>query len=268
MDKKQQEKEKSDIILKLSDICVRYHTPLQETLAIKDLNFSVYNKEFLTILGPSGCGKSTILSLISGLIPLTHGEIEENIKVTDEIQKIGYMLQKDYLFDWRTIEQNVILGLEIRKKLNDSTKEYAINLLKKYGLGDFLNSYPSELSGGMRQKAALIRTLAVKPQILLLDEPFSALDYQTRITLSEEILKIIKNENKTAILVTHDISEAISLSDRIIIFSKRPSAVKKIINLDFNSSKLSPSEKRKSKKFNEYFDIIWRELDDQTVKFS
>ncbi len=268
MDKKQQEKEKSDIILKLSDICVRYHTPLQETLAIKDLNFSVYNKEFLTILGPSGCGKSTILSLISGLIPLTHVEIEENIKVTDEIQKIGYMLQKDYLFDWRTIEQNVILGLEIRKKLNDSTKEYAINLLKKYGLGDFLNHYPHELSGGMRQKVALIRTLAVKPQILLLDEPFSALDYQTRITLSEEILKIIKNENKTAILVTHDISEAISLSDRIIIFSKRPSTVKKIINLDFNSPKLSPSEKRKSKKFNEYFDIIWRELDDQTVKLS
>lgn len=268
MDKKQQEKEKSDIILKLSDICVRYHTPLQETLAIKDLNFSVYNKEFLTILGPSGCGKSTILSLISGLIPLTHGEIEENIKVTDEIQKIGYMLQKDYLFDWRTIEQNVILGLEIRKKLNDSTKEYAINLLKKYGLGDFLNSYPSELSGGMRQKAALIRTLAVKPQILLLDEPFSALDYQTRITLSEEILKIIKNENKTAILVTHDISEAISLSDRIIIFSKRPSTVKKIINLDFGSKKLNLNEKRKSKKFNEYFDIIWRELDDQTVKLS
>lgn len=266
MEKKQQNKEKSDTILKLSDISVRYHTPLQETLAIKDLNFSVYNKEFLTILGPSGCGKSTVLSLISGLIPTTHGKIEENIKTDDEIQKIGYMLQKDYLFNWRTIEENVILGLEIRKKLNDSTKEYAINLLKKYGLGDFLNHYPHELSGGMRQKVALIRTLAVKPQILLLDEPFSALDYQTRITLSEEILEIIKNENKTAILVTHDISEAISLSDRIIIFSKRPSTVKKIINLDFNSQKLSPNEKRKSKEFNEYFDIIWRELDDQTVK--
>lgn len=253
-------------ILKLSDICVKYHSPSQETIAIKNLSFDVYDKEFLTILGPSGCGKSTVLSLISGLIPPSSGKIKENIKENCEIQKIGYMLQKDYLLDWRTIKQNVLLGLEIRKKLNKQTKKYAIELLKKYGLGDFLNYYPSELSGGMRQKAALIRTLAVKPQILLLDEPFSALDYQTRINLSEEVLKIIKNENKTAILVTHDISEAISLSDRIIIFSKRPSRVKKVLKLDFNTQKLSLKEKRKNKKFNEYFDDIWRELDDKKFK--
>ncbi len=252
-----------NIILKLSNICMKYHSPTQETIAINNLSFDVYNKEFLTILGPSGCGKSTVLSLISGLIMPTGGEIKENIKEKCEIQKIGYMLQKDYLLDWRTIEQNVLLGLEIRKKLNTQTKKYALELLEKYGLGDFLNHYPNELSGGMRQKAALIRTLAVKPQILLLDEPFSALDYQTRINLSEEVLQIIKSENKTAILVTHDISEAISLSDRIIIFSKRPSMVKKTIKLDYNTKKLSLEEKRKDKKFNDYFDTIWRELDEQ-----
>lgn len=260
--KESSSKNSGGTILKLSDICMRYHTPRGETIAIKDLNFDVYSKEFLTILGPSGCGKSTVLSLISGLISPSHGKIEENIGEKCEIQKIGYMLQKDYLLGWRTIEQNVLLGLEIRKKLNNETKEYAIKLLKKYGLGGFLKHYPHQLSGGMRQKAALIRTLAVKPQILLLDEPFSALDYQTRINLSEEVLQIIKGESKTAILVTHDISEAISLSDRIIIFSKRPSRVKKTIILDFNNKNLSLEEKRKNKKFNDYFDIIWGELSD------
>lgn len=253
----------NNIILKLSNISVKYHTPLKETVAIKNLSFNVYNKEFLTILGPSGCGKSTVLSLISNILPCTNGEITENIKETGSIQKIGYMLQKDYLFEWRTIEQNVILGLEIRKKLTEETKEYAINLLKKYGLGNFLNHYPYELSGGMRQKVSLIRTLAVKPQILLLDEPFSALDFQTRLNLSEEVLNIIKSENKTAILVTHDISEAISLSDRIIIFSKRPSHVKKTIKIEFDKKNLSLNEKRKNKKFNKYFDVIWGELDDK-----
>ncbi len=262
MDKKQYTKNDNKVILKISDLCMSYHTLTQETVAIKHLSFDVYDKEFLTILGPSGCGKSTVLSLISGLIPLSHGKIEENITENCEIQKIGYMLQKDYLLDWRTIEQNALFGLEIRKKLNEQTKKYTLGLLKKYGLEDFLKSYPSELSGGMRQKAALIRTLAVKPQILLLDEPFSALDYQTRINLSEEVLQIIKNENKTAILVTHDISEAISLSDRIIVFSKRPSTIKNTINLNFNTKNLSLEEKRKNTKFNKYFDIIWRELDD------
>ena len=170
------------------------------------------------------------------------------------------MFQRDYLFDWRTIEQNVFLGLEIKNSLNDKTKNYAIELLKKYGLGDFLKSYPNELSGGMRQKAALIRTLAVNPEILLLDEPFSALDFQTRINLADEVRKIIKNEHKTAVLVSHDISEAISVSDRIIVFSKRPSVVKKIFKIDFENKKLTSHEKRNHKRFNEYFDSIWSEM--------
>lgn len=248
-------------ILEISNVQMKYHTLQGETTAIQGLNFDVYKEEFLTIVGPSGCGKSTVLSLISGLLEPSEGSVRINIPDSEKyIQKVGYMLQKDYLFEWRTIEQNVLLGLELKHALTSETKSYAIELMKKYGLGEFLNHYPSQLSGGMRQKAALIRTLAVKPQILLLDEPFSALDYQTRINISEEVLNIIKNEKKTAVLVSHDISEAVSLSDRVVIFSKRPSKVKKIVKVDFGSDKLSLHEKKNHKKFNDYFDTIWGEL--------
>ncbi len=252
-----------DKILEISDVCMRYHTMQGETIAIKDLNFDVYKEEFLTIVGPSGCGKSTVLSLISGLLKPSEGTVKINIPQEEKhLQKVGYMLQRDYLFEWRTIQENILLGLELKHALTEETKSYALSLTEKYGLSDFLNHYPNQLSGGMRQKAALIRTLAVKPQILLLDEPFSALDYQTRINISEEVLNIIKNEKKTAILVSHDISEAVSLSDRVIIFSKRPSKVKNIVNIDFGGKKLSLHEKRNNKKFNDYFDIIWGELVD------
>lgn len=249
-------------ILEFKNVKVKYHTPEKEILAIKNLIFDVYNEEFVTILGPSGSGKSTVLSIISGLLPITDGEFNLNVSSKNDTQKqnVGYMFQRDYLFDWRTIEQNVFLGLEIKKSLNDKTKNYAIELLKKYGLGDFLKSYPNELSGGMKQKVALIRTLAVNPEILLLDEPFSALDFQTRINLADEVRKIIKNEHKTAVLVSHDISEAISISDRIIVFSKRPSVVKKIFKIDFGNKKLTSHEKRNHKRFNEYFDSIWSEM--------
>ncbi len=251
----------SEKILEINNVQMKYHTLQGETTAIEGLNFDVYKEEFLTIVGPSGCGKSTVLSLISGLLEPSEGSVKINIPDSEKyIQKVGYMLQKDYLFEWRTIEQNVLLGLELKHALTPETKSYAIELMKKYGLGEFLNHYPSQLSGGMRQKAALIRTLAVKPQILLLDEPFSALDYQTRINISEEVLNIIKNEKKTAVLVSHDISEAVSLSDRVVIFSKRPSKVKKIVKVDFGSDKLSLHEKKNHKKFNDYFDIIWGEL--------
>ena len=247
-------------ILEFKNVKMKYHTPEKEILAIKNLTFDVYSEEFVTILGPSGSGKSTVLSIISGLLPITDGKFNLNILSENSNQNVGYMFQRDYLFGWRTIEQNVFLGLEIKKLLNDKTKNYAIELLKKYGLGDFLKSYPNELSGGMRQKVALIRTLAVNPQILLLDEPFSALDFQTRINLADEVRKIIKNEHKTAILVSHDISEAISVSDRIIVFSKRPSVVKKIFKIDFENKKLTSREKRNHRRFNEYFDSIWSEM--------
>lgn len=251
-------------ILELKDIKMKYHTLDQETIAVKNISLDVYNGEFLSIVGPSGCGKSTILSVISGLMKPSSGEVKFNnryIKSSDI--GIGYMFQRDYLFEWRTIEQNVLLGLEIKKALDEKSRDYALKLIDKYELGKFKNHYPSQLSGGMRQKVALIRTLAVKPQILLLDEPFSALDFQTRINLSEEVWKIIKGEQKTAILVTHDISEAVSLSDRVAIFSKRPSEVKEVLSINFGSSKILIKEKRKKKKFNEYFDIIWSELNNE-----
>lgn len=242
------------IAVKLENVCAKYHTIKKEILVIKNLNLEVYDKEFLTIIGPSGCGKSTLLSLISSLIKPSYGKINKKTKTT------GYMLQKDYLLDWRTIRQNVILGLEIKNKLTKNNVKYTIKLLEKYGLGEFLNFYPHQLSGGMRQKVALIRTLATNPEILLLDEPFSALDFQTKTIISEEVKEIIKNEQKTAILVSHDIQEAICLSDRIAILSERPSFIKRILNMDFGDKNLSIHEKRKHKNFNEYFDIIWNEL--------
>lgn len=254
------------IILELQNICMKYHTLNEETLAIEDLSLNVHDKEFLTIVGPSGCGKSTVLSIISGLLPFSGGEVKFNTQNTEKnAAPVGYMLQRDYLFEWRTIKQNVILGLEIKKTLNDESRAYAVELLKKYGLGEFMDYYPNQLSGGMRQKAALIRTLAVKPKILLLDEPFSALDYQTRINISEEVRNIIISEKKTAILVSHDISEAVSLSDRVVVFSQRPCKVKKILKIDFGSNAFTVHEKHKHEKFNEYFDIIWGELSDKSA---
>lgn len=248
-------------ILSLKNVSKRYHTPKGETLAVENMNLSVYSEEFLSIVGPSGCGKSTVLSIISGLLKPSSGEITLLEKDKKRSDIVGYMLQSDYLFQWRTIEKNVMLGLEIKNALNEKSKKYALKLLERYGLGKFKNSYPSQLSGGMRQKASLIRTLAVKPEILLLDEPFSALDYQTRLTLSHEVREIIKKERKTAVLVTHDISEAISLSDRIAILSKRPSRIKKIIELDKDFRNLPSSEKTRNKKFHEYFDVIWSEFE-------
>lgn len=248
-------------ILSLKNVSKRYHTPKGETLAVENMNLSVYSEEFLSIVGPSGCGKSTVLSIISGLLRPSSGEITLLEKDKKRSDIVGYMLQSDYLFQWRTIEKNVMLGLEIKNALNEKSKKYALKLLERYGLGKFKNSYPSQLSGGMRQKVSLIRTLAVKPEILLLDEPFSALDYQTRLTLSREVREIIKKERKTAVLVTHDISEAISLSDRIAILSKRPSRIKKIIELDKDFRNLPSSEKTRNKKFHEYFDVIWSEFE-------
>ena len=215
----------------------------------------MYEGEFIAIVGPSGCGKSTILSILAGLVKPSEGII--NIKKN---YNIGYMLQNDSLFNWRTILNNCLLGLEIQNKVNNESKEYVINLLKTYGLGEFINSYPNTLSGGMRQRAALIRTLATKPDIILLDEPFSALDYQTRLRVSDDVYQIIKKENKSVIMVTHDISEAISMADRIIVLSNRPGTIKNIHNIKL-SNKSNPIENRKAKEFSHYYDLIWKEID-------
>lgn len=240
-------------LLTFHDVDYSYHSMQGETHAIDHMSFTVYNQEFLVIVGPSGCGKSTLLDLIAGQIHPQKGQI------TGVNDSIGYMLQKDHLFEWRTIEKNILLGLEIQKKKNRENLALANALLKKYDLYDFRQKYPRELSGGMRQRAALIRTLVTSPELLLLDEPFSALDYQTRLQVADDIGRIIRSEKKTAILVTHDLSEAISMGDRILVLSARPAKVVREIRLDFDPS-LSSIERRETDAFKRYFSELWKEM--------
>ena len=226
-----------------------------EHKSVDDFNLNIEEKEFISIVGPSGCGKSTILSILSNLEEKSTGEIKKDKDLT-----IGYMLQTDSLFFWRTILDNCLIGLEVTNKLTEENKNYVLQLLKTYGLYEFKDKYPSSLSGGMRQRVALIRTLAIKPDILLLDEPMSALDYQSRLAISNDIYNIIKKEGKTAIMVTHDIAEAVSMSDRVIVLTKRPAVVKNIYKIEL-SNKSTPMNNRRCKEFNKYYDMIWRDLD-------
>ncbi len=242
-------------ILKIRNLKKIYHTKKTETLAVDDFSVDVKEGEFIAIVGPSGCGKSTILSILCGLENKSDGNIELSNDTT-----IGYMLQQDSLFEWRNILDNCLLGLEINKKLNEDTKKHVINLLKTYGLKDFIYSYPDNLSGGMRQRVALIRTLATNPNLLLLDEPFSALDYQSRLAISDDIYNILRKEKKTMIMVTHDIAEAISMCDKVIVLSDRPSVIKSIYNIELEN-KSTPINNRKNKKFTYYYDAIWRDID-------
>jgi NitT/TauT family transport system ATP-binding protein len=252
-----------DKVVELKNVTMNYHTSDGETQAINNLSLEVGRGEFVCIVGPSGCGKSTLLSLVSGLIKPSTGEIlVDNEPVTGPSNNVGYMPQRDHLFEWRTILKNTTLGLEIQNKLNKETIKNAERLLDEYGLGDFKYYYPKQLSGGMRQRAALIRTLAANPEILLLDEPFSALDYQTRLAISEEIWLIIKKEKKTAVLVTHDIAEAVSMSDRVIVLTKRPGEVKSEHQIALTTSDCrTPIACREAPEFRLYFNKIWKELD-------
>ncbi len=250
-------------LVEVQDVTMNYHTLDGETLAIDHLSFDVHCGEIVVIVGPSGCGKSTALSIISGLITPSSGKVLINGKeVIGTSKSIGYMFQKDHLFEWRTILDNVLIGLEIQNKLNAETIAKTERLLEVYGLNDFKNYYPRQLSGGMRQRVALIRTLAVEPDLLLLDEPFSALDYQTRLSVADEIARILKKEQKTAIMVSHDISEAISMADRIIVLSKRPAFIKSIheIKLSLDVER-TPLTSREAPEFRHYFNTIWKELD-------
>lgn len=247
-------------ILELQNIHLTYQTLKSETLAIEDVSFSLESGEFVSIVGPSGCGKTTILSMIAGLLTPTWGKIFIDGEIVSKVStNVGYMFQRDNLFEWLTVYQNIMIGPKINHKKNCLSPEKLKLLLEKYGLGDFEKSKPLELSGGMRQRVSLIRTLALNPKILLLDEPFSALDYQTRLAVQNDIHEIIKSEHKTAILVTHDISEAIAMSDRIIVLTKRPGTIKRIINIDLDKS-LSTIERRSNPLFNEYFKTLWEEL--------
>ena len=248
-------------ILEVKNIGKKYQNKEGEILALKNVNFRVKKGEFVSIIGPSGCGKSTLLSIIAGLEEKTTGEIYiEGEKVNGISSKIGYMLQRDCLLEWRNILSNTMFGLEVKGKKDNVNKEYVLELLKKYNLYEFKDKYPSELSGGMRQRVALIRTLAVKPKILLLDEAFSALDYQTRIMVTNDIYYILRKEKITAIIVTHDISEAISMSDRVLVLSKRPGTIKDIHKINFGIENRTPINCRESPKFSQYFNTLWKEL--------
>jgi NitT/TauT family transport system ATP-binding protein len=247
-------------IVKVSNLCHTFYTKDGELEVLKNINFTLKEGEILTLLGPSGSGKSTILNILTKLLIPTSGEVTIN-------GKVGYMFQRDHLLEWRNIMDNIMIGLEIQKNKDPKALERIERLLKTYGLWDYRNMYPKELSGGMRQRVSLIRTLAVDPDIMLLDEPFSALDYQTRLLVSEDIYKIIKNEKKSAILVTHDIQESIALSDVVCVLSKRPATIKNIYEIVLNmTEEKTPFNARKVPDFQKYFDILWKELDTYEIR--
>ena len=242
-------------ILSIKDLKKDYYTKNGEIEAIKNFSFDFVDNEIIAIVGPSGCGKSTLLSIIGELENKTKGIINKKDNI-----KIGYMLQHDALFPWLNILDNCLLGLKIKKELNSNTKNKVLNLLNIYGLKEFIYKYPNELSGGMRQRCALIRTLAINPDILLLDEPFSALDYQTRIAVSDDVYRIIKREKKSSNIVTHDLAEAISMSEKVIVLSKRPAIIKKVFDINLTNID-TPINNRKTPEFSTLYDLIWKEID-------
>ena len=241
-------------VLTINNISKNYYTLKEEIKAIDNITLDIKKGEFISIVGPSGCGKSTLLSILNKQEKQTTG----NINYYNN--SIGYMLQEDALFEWLNVLDNCLLGLKINKQLSIENKEYVLKLLCKYGLKDFIYSYPNSLSGGMRQRVALIRTLALKPDILLMDEPFSALDYQSRINISNDIYNILKSENKTLVLVTHDISEAITICDKIVVLTNRPAKIKNIYNIKYEKD-MTPIEKRNTDTFNKYYNLIWKDID-------
>lgn len=248
------------VFLSVENINLTYQTPEGETQAVKDVSFTVREGEFISIVGPSGCGKSSLLSCIAGVTLPTKGRIMlEGRRINGISNDVGYMLQSDNLMPWRNIYKNAVLGLEIQKKLTDENISYVRELLKKYGLWEFRNSYPASLSGGMRQRVALIRTLAVRPRLLLLDEAFSALDYQTRVNVSRDVYNILRNEKQTMIMVTHDIPEAVSMSDRVIVLSQRPAVIAKIVDIPFGTQRDTVAV-RNTRQYRDCYDIVWKEM--------
>ncbi|WHX99684.1 ABC transporter ATP-binding protein [Neobacillus sp. DY30] len=248
--------------LAIKDIHHTYFTKASATTALSEISLQVEEGEFISFLGPSGCGKTTLLSIIAGLIKPTQGTIMlENKPVTGLKNQIGYMLQQDYLFPWKTIEENILLGLKLSGQLNEQTKSAALDLLNQIGLRGIEKQLPKQLSGGMRQRAALVRTLATEPKLLMLDEPFSALDYQTKLKLEDLVSNTLDSFGKTAILVTHDIGEAIAMSDRIVLFSPSPGRIHKIFEMPDELRNISPFKARNHETFSSIFQNIWKELD-------
>ena len=247
--------------VELENVGLTYHTEAGEVKALQDVNLTVQDQEFVAIVGQSGCGKSTLLSLVSGLLKPTQGQVKiDGIPVQGTSKRVGYMLQQDYLFEWRTILDNALLGLEIGEEKTPERVEEVKEMLKAYGLGGFEHYYPSQLSGGMRQRVALIRTLATKPDILLLDEPFSALDYQNRLAVGEEVVKILRERKKTVLMVTHDIPEAVSMANRVVVMTPRPGTIRSIHSIKMCDEGLTPLQTREVPEFRQYFGAIWKEL--------
>lgn len=248
-------------IITIRNAALTYQTHSGEVEALRDVSFHVAEGEFVSLVGPSGCGKSTLLGVLAGLETPDSGQVLlRGRPIRGAEGRVGFMPQRDHLFEWRTIRDNVLLGLEVRGMRDESHCRYADTLLARYGLASFAAGRPDQLSGGMRQRCALIRTLATEPEILLLDEPFSALDYQTRLAVAGDIWRIIRSEGKTALLVTHDISEAVSMSDRVVVLSRRPATVKTVLDMGPLRG-LTPMERRESPAFPRFFDAIWKELD-------
>ena len=256
--------------VEISNVSLSYYTPERETLALEQISLNVESGQFVAIVGSSGCGKSTLLSVVAGLVPPTEGTVLVNGKyVQGTSPNIGYMFQKDTLLEWRTVLQNALLGSELLGLDKNKSRERATSLLTSYGLGEFLHALPTQLSGGMRQRAALARTLCTAPEVLLLDEPFSALDFQTKLALSDEISGILRAEGKTVILVTHDIAEAVSIADRVIVMSRRPGRIKSDHRITYpsaGSERPSPFKARSCPEFNGYFQAVWDELDVHKVE--
>lgn len=240
-------------LIEIKNLCKKYYTKNKEIMAISDISLDIYKNEFIAIVGPSGCGKSTLLNIIGGIDKKSSGEI-----IFDNDIKVGYMLQDDCLLPWLSIIDNCLLGLKVNNLITPDNIKYVKDLINTYGLTDFMYSYPSSLSGGMRQRVALIRTLALRPDVLLLDEPFSALDYQIRLKVADDVYKIIKDNKKTVIMITHDIGEACSVADRVIVLTSRPSTVKKIFDIKLKDT---PINNRKAPEFITYYDMVWKEID-------
>ncbi|GAB7388694.1 ABC transporter ATP-binding protein [Bacillaceae bacterium] len=250
-------------VIRFCNVSKTYMTMEAEVEAVRSISFAIRKGEFVSLLGPSGCGKTTILSMLAGLIPPTEGSIEVfGQAMTGPSRRIGYMLQQDYLLGWRTVAENVFLGLEFLGQRNRENEAHALRWLDELGLADFADKYPAQLSGGMRQRVALVRTLATNPDILLLDEPFSALDYQNRLKLEDLVFSTLRKHGKTALLVTHDISEAVAMSDRIIVLTPHPGRMKTIVEMPRELREPLPLQSRSEPEFQLYFQTIWKELNE------
>jgi NitT/TauT family transport system ATP-binding protein len=248
--------------LKVSGLQHTYFTKTSATTALSDISLEVEEGEFVSILGPSGCGKTTLLSIIAGLIQPTEGIVTlEDKPIRTSKNDIGYMLQQDYLFPWKSIEENILIGLKLSNRLTEEKRSYAMGLLEKMGLKGVDKQYPKQLSGGMRQRVALVRTLATEPKLLMLDEPFSALDYQTKLNLEDLVFATLKTFRKTAILVTHDIGEAIAMSDRIFLLSSRPGQLHRVFIVPEELRNVTPFKARNHEAFSSLFQMIWKELE-------